>query len=161
MSRGRKKSEPMVIEDAPVSVEKTTTEEEPVTDLKEDVVTEEEPVADLKEDVVTEEPAAQTSTNDEGRAETLAWASRYIDEHSRRRGGSVSGMMNTVYRITISGGRVRYFTLPINVEECAVEESWKRCSRYMTPEEFMAFLTRVLGIPPPPFYSVFRVISIE
>ena len=122
-------------------------------------VTAEEFAEKINEEV--NEPAIQTSTDVEDRTKTLEWASRYIQEHSRRRGGSVSGMMPTAYRITISGGRVRYFTLPMNIEECAVEESWKRCKRYMTPEEFMAFLTRVLGIPPPPFYGSFRVISIE
>ena len=81
--------------------------------------------------------------------------------NSRRRPGSVSGMLPTVYRIKISGGRVRFFTLPINIEECAVEESWRRCKPYMSTEEFIAFLTRVVGMAPPPFYSVFRVISIE
>ena len=147
MSRGRKKVEPEVIEEiAPASTD--------------DVVVEEEPVMDLKETVVEEEPAL-TPTGEGERARTMEWVTQYIGEHSRRRPGSVSGMMNTVYRITISGGRVRFFTLPINVEECAVEESWKRCKPYMNSEQFIAFLTRVLGIPPPPFYSVFRVISIE
>lgn len=143
MSRPKKKVE-SVIEDAPVNVKESIAEES----VEEPVV--EQPVA---------EPA-QTVDEDE-RTRTLEWATRYIGEHSRRRPGSVSGMMNTVYRITISGGRVKFFTLPINVEECAVEESWKRCKPYMSSEEFIAFLTRVLGIAPPPFYSVFRIININ
>ena len=148
MSRGRKKIEPEVTEEIAVA-------------STDDVVVEEEPVMDLKETVVEEEPAVQTPTNVNKKKEAIEWATQYIGEHSRRRPGSVSGMMPTAYRLTIAGGRVRFFNLPMNVEECAVEESWKRCKPYMTPEEFIAFLTRVVGIAPPPLYSVFRVINIE
>ena len=140
MSRPRKKvEEPEIVE-------------EPV---QEQVVAP-EPVAEV------EEPAAEvSSTNVEDKAAVLERARRDIEEHSRRRPGSVSGMMPPVYRLTISGGRVRYFTLPINVEECAVESNWKRCRPFMTPEEYIAFLIQILKITPPPFYSSFRVISIE
>ena len=145
MSRGRKKIEPEVVVEEPEPIE---------------AVIEEEPVAVADEPVV-EEPAAQTSTNVDGKKEAIEWATQYIGEHSRRRPGSVSGMMPTAYRLTIAGGRVRFFNLPMNIEECAVEESWKRCKPYMTPEEFIAFLTHVAGVAPPPLYSVFRFITIE
>ena len=98
MSRGRKKIEPEVTEEiAPASTD--------------DVVIEEEPIMDLKETVVEEEPAVQSSTNVDERARTLEWVTQYIGEHSRRRPGSVSGMLPTVYRIKISGGRVRFFKI--------------------------------------------------
>lgn len=121
----------------------------------------------MQEQVVAPEPAVEeptvevSSTNVEDKAAVLERARRDIEEHSRRRPGSVSGMMPPVYRLTISGGRVRYFTLPINVEECAVESNWKRCKPFMTSEEYIAFLIQILKITPPPFYSSFRVISIE
>ena len=140
MSRPRKKvEEPEVIEGP---VQEQIIEPEPTVEVK-------EPVAEA------------SSTNVEDKAAVLERARRDIEEHSRRRPGSVSGMMPPVYRLTISGGRVRYFTLPINVEECAVESNWKRCRPFMTSEEYIAFLIQILKITPPPFYSSFRVISIE
>lgn len=140
MSRPRKKvEEPEVIEEP---VQEQTITPEPVVEVK--------------------EPAVEvSSTNVEDKAAVLERARRDVEEHSRRRPGSVSGMMPPVYRLTISGGRVRYFTLPINVEECAVESNWKRCRPFMTSEEYIAFLIQILKITPPPFYSSFRVISIE
>ncbi len=140
MSRPRKKvEEPEVIEEP---VQEQNNEPEPTVEVK-------EPVAEV------------SSTNVEDKAAVLEYARHDIEEHSRRRPGSVSGMMPPVYRLTISGGRVRYFTLPINVEEYAVENNWKRCRPFMTSEEYIAFLIQILKITPPPFYSSFRVISIE
>lgn len=120
-----------------------------------------ENTAPAVEETTVDVPEQTKGPDADEKARTMEWVVRHINEHSRRRPGAVSGMLPTVYRITISGGRVRYFTLPVNVEECAVEDSWKRCKPYMSSEEFMAFLARVLGMPPPPFYSVFRVINID
>ncbi len=140
MSRPRKKvEEPEVIEEP---VQEQIIAPEPVDDV-------EEPVTEV------------SSTNVEDKTAVLERVRRDIEEHSRRRPGSVSGMMPPVYRLTISGGRVRFFTLPINVEEYAVENNWKRCKPFMTSEEYIAFLIQILKITPPPFYSSFRVISIE
>ena len=140
MSRPRKKvEEPEVIEEP---VQEQIVEPEPTVEVK-------EPVAEA------------SSTNVEDKMTVLERVRHDIEEHSRRRPGSVSGMMPPVYRLTISGGRVRYFTLPINVEEYAVENNWKRCKPFMTSEEYIAFLIQILRIAPPPFYSSFRVVSIE
>ncbi len=133
---------------------KTDMDDMPVV-VEEPVVEEVEPAVAAEEEDVAKEPVVVD------KEAVLAFARQHIAEHSRRRPGSVTGMMNTVYRIKISGGRVRFFTLPISVEECAIEDNWKRCQSFMTPEEFIAFLTRTLNIPPPPFYTSFRVIAIE
>ena len=152
MSRPRKKvEEPEIIEEP---VQEQNDETEPTIEV-------EEPVAEVSSTNVEEPVTEVVSTDIEDKMAVLERARRDIEEHSRRRPGSVSGMMPPAYRLTISGGRVRYFTLPINVEECAVESNWKRCKPFMTPEEYIAFLIQVLKITPPPFYSSFRVISIE
>lgn len=143
MSRGRKKTviEEPVIEDVP--------------EIVEDVVAE-EPVQETE---VVEEPKHTDVARD--KASELAYVKQILVEHSRRRPGSVSGMLPSVYRLTLPGGRVRFFTLPINVEEGAVEDCWKRCRSFMSAEEYIAFVVSVVNIPRPAFYSSFRVITLD
>lgn len=143
MSRGRKKTavEDPVIEDVPEVVEETVAEEP------------------VQETEVAEEPEQTDVTRD--KASELAYIKQTLTEHSRRRPGSVSGMLPPVYRLTLPGGRVRFFTLPINIEEGAVEDCWKRCRSFMSAEEYIAFIVSVVNIPRPAFYSSFRVISLD
>ena len=158
MSRGRKKvSAEEVIAHAdeiePPQTEFYAVEGEEVT---------KEEFAEKIQEATEEAPVVQTSTNDEvSNEKILEFVKSNLIQHSNRRPGSVSGMMPPAYRLTLKGGRVRFFTLPIQVEEFAVEDGWKRCRGFMTAEEYVAFVIRVLGISPPPFYSTFRVISLD
>lgn len=173
MSRGRKKVsaeeviahadeiEPPQTEFYAVEGEEVTKEE--FAEKVQEVTKEEPAVVETKEPEV-EETVIETdnSTIDVvDKDAVMAFVKSNLIQHSNRRPGSVSGMMPPAYRLTLKGGRVRFFTLPIQVEEFAVEDGWKRCRRFMTAEEYVAFVIRVLGISPPPFYSTFRVISLD
>ena len=148
MSRGRKKT---VTDDVLVEIEETEIAEPPV-------VEEPEPVVDVNVPAV-EKPATSTIVDD--KESTLKGVRLNLIEHSRRRPGSVSGMLPPVYSLTLPNGRVGFFTLPISIEEGAVEDGWKKCRAFMTAEEYVAFVVSVTGIPRPPFYSAFRVIALN
>lgn len=148
MSRGRKKT---VTDDMPVEVEEPEVVEPPV-------IEELEPVVEVNVPAV-EKPVTSTIVDDK---ESMLKSVRLdLIEHSRRRPGSVSGMLPPVYSLTLPSGRVGFFTLPINIEEGAVEDGWKKCRAFMTAEEYVAFVVSVTGIPRPPFYSAFRVIALN
>ena len=139
MSRPRKKP---VVEEPAVA--------EPVVDEPKEV-----------EPIVVETAAPTSSTIVEGKENILAYVRQNLIEHSRRRPGSVSGMLPPVYRLVLPGGRARFFTLPINVEEGAIEDGWKQCKAFMSSEEYVAFVVSVVEVPRPAFYSSFRVITLD
>lgn len=148
MSRGRKKT---VADDMPVSIEEPEIVEPPV-------IEEPEPAIEMNVPAV-ENPATSTIVDD--KESTLKSVRLNLIEHSRRRPGSVSGMLPPVYSLILPNGRVGFFTLPISIEEGAVEDGWKKCRAFMTAEEYVAFVVSVTGIPRPPFYSAFRVIALN
>ena len=157
MSRGRKK---VSAEEVIAHVDEIESPQTEFYAVEGKEVTKEE-FAEKIQEAIEEAPVVQTSTIVDDRESTLKSVRLDLIEHSRRRPGSVSGMLPPVYRLVLPGGRARFFTLPINVEEGAVEDGWKKCRSFMTAEEYIAFVVSVVEIPRPAFYSSFRVITLD